>query len=400
MGRGSRSRLPGTILALGLTSLLTDVSTEMIFPLLPLFLVGTLHASPAFLGLVDGCADTVSSLLKLASGYFSDRLRRRKPLVLLGYGLAGAVRPLVALATASWHVLGIRVVDRIGKGLRTAPRDALIAESALPGGTGRAFGFHSAMDHAGSVIGPLAATGLLAWGISLRNVFWFAALPAALAFVVLLFVREKGDARKAGAAPAIKETAENATTATAHLPRRLTAYLGILLLFSLGNSSDAFLLLRARDLGLSDSAIPALWTLLHVVKAGSSYYSGTLSDHVPRSWLILAGWIVYGTVYLALGVVHGTAIVWPIFAVYGLYHGLTEPAEKALVRDLAPPDQRGRAYGAYNFVVGIAALPAGLLTGWLWRTWDAQVAFAVGAGTAGLAAILLAVWTAATRLRT
>jgi MFS family permease len=360
----------------------------MIFPLLPLFLTETLRAGPGFLGFVEGVADTVSSLLKLVSGYLSDRLGRRKPLVLFGYGLAAIARPLVALATAPWHVLAVRLTDRMGKGVRASPRDALIADAAQTNEAGRAFGFHRAMDHAGAVVGPLVAAGVMALGLSMRNVFWLAAIPGALAIVVLLTVREHKDVAATAPAPSLV----TATATGKTLPRSLYTYLAILLVFSLGNSSDAFLLLRARELGLRDEAIPVLWALLNLSKLGSSLYGGRLSDAVPRSRMILAGWAVYAVIYLGLALAQGPVAAWVLFVIYGVYHGLTEPAEKALIKDLVPADRRGQAYGYYNFIIGISALPASLLTGWLWRVFGAPWALGVGAGFAAVAALLLASW--------
>lgn len=379
----TRARLPSTVLALGAVSFLADVSSEMIFPLLPLFLTQTLGAGPAFLGLVEGVADTVASLLKLASGYASDHARRRKPLVVLGYALAGVARPLVAVASAPWHVFAVRVTDRVGKGLRSAPRDALIADAAPPGEAGRAFGFHRAMDHAGAVVGPLVATALLGAGLPLRTVFWVAALPSALSILVVLLVRERPAAGAESTTPAEPR---------APLPRSLSGYLAVLALFSLGNSSDAFLLLRARDLGVPDASIPLLWAVLHVAKVVSSHLGGALADRVPRTRLIICGWVVYAAVYLGLGVAAEAWQAWLLFVVYGAYYGLTEPAEKALVRDLAPPSARGRAFGFYNFIVGATSLPASLLTGGIWHAFGPRAALATGAGLAGAAALGLALW--------
>ena len=381
----SRRRLPAAIIALGFTSLFTDVGTEMIFPLLPAF-VASLGAAPAFLGLVEGLADATSSLLKLASGYVAEG-RSKKRIVLLGYGLASAARPLVALATAPWHVLAVRLTDRVGKGIRTAPRDALIADSVPQAQAGRAFGFHSAMDHAGAVVGPLLATGLLALGWQLRSVFWFAFVPGALAMLALLTVRE----------PKPLAVADNAQPGAAALemPAALRRYFGILALFSLGNSSDAFLLLRAKDLGVSVVAIPLLWAIFNFAKVVSARYGGVWSDQVARSKLIISGWAVYAVTYLAFGLASRAWQVWALFVVYGIYYGLTEPAEKALVRDLAPAAGRSRAYGFYNFIVGVSAIPAGLLTGWLWQTWSPLVALATGSALALTASLALLLWTRA-----
>jgi len=364
-----RPRLPAAIIALGFTSLFTDIGTEMIFPLLPAF-VASLGAAPAFLGLVEGLADATSSLLKLASGYVAEG-RSKKRLVLFGYGLASLARPLVALATAPWHVLAVRLTDRVGKGIRTAPRDALIADAVPEDQVGRAFGFHSAMDHAGAVLGPLIATGLLALGWQVRSVFWFALVPGALAMLALLTVREPKPL-------ALAENTARDEKAPA-LPKPLRRYFAILALFSLGNSSDAFLLLRAKELGVSVVSLPLLWAVFNGTKVLSARYGGAWSDSIQRTKLIVSGWAVYAVTYLAFGVARQAWQMWALFCVYGLYYGLTEPAEKALVRDLAPAQARGRAYGFYNFIVGVSAIPAGLLTGWLWQTWGPQVALVSGA---------------------
>jgi MFS family permease len=376
-------RLPLSVILLGVTSFFTDVSSEMIFPLLPLFLSDVLHANPAFLGLVEGAADTVASLLKLVSGRVSDRLERRKGLVLVGYGLSGAVRPLVAWAGAPWHVLGVRLTDRVGKGLRSSPRDALIADAAPPGETGRAFGFHSAMDHAGAVLGPLVATVMMHAGADLRTVFAWASVPALLAFVALLFVRES---RAAARAP------EASTSAP--LPRSMWGLFGIIGLFALGNSSDAFLLLRAREAGVEPAWIPLLWTAFHVSKFSSSYVFGAWSDRLARWRLVAAGWGVYALAYLGFAAAEQAWHAWAVFVFYGLFYGLVEPAQKAMVKDLSPPELRGRAFGAYHFVVGIAALPAGLLTGALWHAYGPAVALSFGAALSGLSCALLLVWRA------
>jgi MFS family permease len=385
-----RSGLPATVVLLGFTSLFTDVGTEMIFPLLPVFLTEVLEAGPAYLGLVEGAADTVSSLLKLVSGVIADRVARRKPLVLFGYGLASAVRPFVALATHPWHVLAVRVTDRVGKGVRSSPRDALIADAAGDR-AGRAFGFHQAMDHAGAVIGPLLATGLLALRLSVRQVFWAAVLPGAIATALVAAIREPRRARAPAPAPA--------TAPAAGLPPTLLSYLAILGIFSLGNSSDAFLLLRARTLGLTTAAIPILWSVLNLSKVVWAYVGGDMADRIPRVRLIATGWLIYALVYVGLGAAGASWQVWVLFVVYGIFYGLTEPVEKALVKDLVRPDQRGRAYGAYNFVVGATSLPAGLLTGAVWHAWGPARALELGAALAGAAGIALLGWDAWRRAR-
>lgn len=375
-------RLPAAVILLGFTSFFTDIGTEMIFPLLPVFLTEVLRAGPAYIGLVEGAADTVSSLLKLVSGVVADRVPRRKPLVLFGYGLASSVRPFIALAARPWHVLAVRVTDRVGKGIRGSPRDALIADAAGDR-AGRAFGYQTAMDNAGAVFGPLVATALLAWHFSLRTVFWVAVVPGAIATALVLFVREAPrpvtPKAKTGDGPRV-------------LTPRVTSYLGILTVFSLANSSDGFLLLRAHDAGLATAAIPILWSVLNASKVLWAWLGGGLADRLPRARLIAAGWFVYALVYVGLGMASAIWHVWVLFVVYGVFYGLTEPVEKALVKDLVEPHQRGRAYGAYNFVVGITALPAGLLTGVLWRAWGPAQALEVGAALAAAAGLALLGW--------
>jgi MFS family permease len=381
-------RLPRAVVALGLTSLLTDISSEMILPLLPLFLA-SMQAGAPVLGLAEGAADATASFLKLGAGWFADRVPRKKPLVVAGYVLAAIARPLMALAALPAHVVGVRVLDRIGKGVRTAPRDAILAAAAPLGESGRVFGFHRAMDHAGAVIGPVIAAGLLAFGFGLREVFWAAAIPGALAVACVLAVREPPPEAAPASAQKGAQPAE-----TLALPGRLRSFLVILFIFSLGNSSDAFLLLRARELGVRAEVIPLLWTVLHLSKVASSAIGGDLSDRMPRPRVITTGWIVYAASYVALGLAAEAWQAWAIFVVYGAYHGLSEPAEKALVRDLAPPAIRGRAFGFFHCVVGVAAIPAGLITGVLWERLSPLVALSTGAALAALAAILLAAWSA------
>ncbi|AKF10173.1 MFS transporter [Sandaracinus amylolyticus] len=383
----SRARLPVAVIALGLTSFFTDVASDMIVPLLPAFLA-TLGASTAMLGLIEGAAEATASFLKLGSGYVADRAPRKKPLVVVGYAIATFARPLIALAAIPAHVLAIRVVDRVGKGVRTAPRDAMIAAAAEPGEAGRAFGFHRAMDHAGAVVGPLVATALIALGLTVRGVFAAALIPGVIALLCVLSVREPAPE----AMPVAK--GEAPTIAGPAVPRSLRGYLGILALFALGNSSDAFLLLRAQDLGVPVAMIPVLWAVLHVSKVASTWIGGDLADRVPRPRLVAIGWIVYALTYLALGVATEAWQAWVIFVVYGAYHGLTEPAEKAMVKDLAPPSARGRAFGLYHFVIGVTAIPAGLLTGWIWEAFGPLHALGLGALIAAISGALLIAWDA------
>ena len=379
-------RLPRNVFAISLVSLLTDASSEIIYPLLPLFLTATLGASAGTIGVIEGAAETTASLLKLVSGWWSDRVGRRKPLVVAGYAIASVARPLIALAQSAGQVLAIRVSDRVGKGIRSSPRDALLADSVAPGQRGRAFGLHRAADNFGAVIGPLIAFAMLRWtSISLRHLFMLAAIPAALALVALVV--------------GVRETPPPATAAAVRpskgpvlgggLPTRFWGYLGVLLLFTLGNSSDAFILLRASQLGVSAALLPIIWAMLHVVKSATSTPSGALSDRIGRVPLIVAGWLIFAAVYLAFGRATQTWQAWALFAVYGTYFGLTEGVEKALVADLVPENKRGAGFGWYNLAIGLGALPASVIFGAVWDRWGAAAAFELGAGLSAAAAVAL-----------
>lgn len=379
------SRLGRNVLALSVVSLLTDVASEMTYPLLPIFLATVLGASATAIGTIEGAAETTAAILKLVSGWWADRVRRRKPLVLLGYTIASVIRPLIGLAQSASQVLSIRVTDRIGKGIRSSPRDALIADSVDPAIRGRAFGFHRAADHAGAVIGPLIAFAILRWStLDLRTVFLLTAIPGALAVATLLFgVREAPRAER-------EPRERGALDLKAPLNRRFWAYLGVLFLFTLGNSTDAFLLLRANQLGMAPALAPILWAMLHVVKSLSSTPGGALSDRIGRKPLIVSGWLLYAAVYFAFGRAGSQWQAWALFAVYGIYFGLTEGVEKALVADLVPAERRGTAFGWYNLAIGIGALPASLMFGAIWDRWGSVTAFDFGAVLALAAAIGMA----------
>jgi MFS family permease len=372
--------ITGNVLVFGLVSLFTDISSEMIYPLLPLFLTTVLGAGPAFLGVIEGVAESTASLLKLVSGIVSDRVSGRKKLVLAGYTVSSLARPLTALARTPLTVLFIRFADRVGKGIRTSPRDALIADSVDPAARGKAFGFHRSMDHAGALIGPLAATALLTWfAVDIRTVFWLAAIPGVVA-VLLILLKARDVERKvaAGGKP------------FGMFPRgRLRTYLVILFIFTLGNSSDAFLLLRAGQLGVSPIHIPLLWAYFHVVKMFSSMPFGALSDRIGRRGVIVSGWGVYALSYTGFAFATSGLHIWILFAVYGLFYGLTEGVEKALLADIAPHAERGGAFGWYNFAIGAGALPASVIFGFIWQKAGAKSAFGLGASLACLAAILL-----------
>ena len=374
------------MLVLAAVSFLTDASSEIIYPLLPIFLTTVLGAGASAVGAIEGAAETTSALLKLASGWWSDRVSRRKPLVVAGYALASLVRPLVAIAQSATHVLMIRVTDRVGKGIRGAPRDALIAESVDPSIRGRAFGFHRAADHAGAVVGPLIAFALMQWEqIPLRTIFLLAAIPGVLSVIVLVAgVRET---------PRELHVEKKASAGTPQLGvplgRPFWTFFVSVLLFTLGNSTDAFLILRANQLGVSVALIPVLWAALHVVKSAASVPGGALSDRLGRKPVILAGWAVYGAVYFAFGRATEMWHAWALFLTYGLFFGLTEGTERAMVADLVRRDRRGTAFGWYNLAIGIGALPASLLFGFLWDRFGPMTAFDVGAGLAVAAALVM-----------
>lgn len=380
MSRGVFRGISGNVLVLGVVSFLTDVSSEMIYPLLPLFLTTVLGAGPAVLGVIEGVAESTASFLKLGSGILSDRLPRRKGLVLAGYAVSSLARPLIAVATTPLAVLGIRFADRVGKGIRTSPRDALIADSVDAGVRGKAFGFHRSMDHAGAIVGPLVATACLAWfAFDLRTVFWLAGVPGILAVLLIIFkVRETG-----------RRHLEDGRFLLTIPKGRLRAYLLILFIFTLGNSSDAFLLLRASQLGVTPARIPLLWTFFHLIKMLATMPFGALSDRIGRRGVIVAGWIVYALAYGGFALATTELHIWLLFAFYGLFYGLTEGVEKALLADIAAPAERGAAFGWYNCAIGIGALPASVIFGMLWQQVGPHVAFGFGALLACLAGLLL-----------
>ncbi len=384
-GGAAPTRLPPIVRALALVSLLTDAASEMIYPLLPVFLTTVLGASPAMLGVLEGAAESTAALVKLSSGWWSDRVRRYTPLVLAGYALATVTRPFIGVAQSAWQVVGLRLIDRVGKGIRGAPRDALLAGSVAPAIRGRAFGFHRAADHLGAVIGPVAAWVLLQQlHLTLRTVFLLSVIPGLLAVLtILLAVRDPARRTRTPSDIAVR-SAHDSTP----MPRRFWGVLGVLLLFTLGNSSDAFLLLRAQQLGVPIAMLPLLWAAHHVIKSIASVPGGALSDRIGRRTVLLAGWGWYAAVYAGFALATTATHVWILFLAYGVYFGLVEGTEKALIADLAPESQRGTAFGWYNATMGIAALPASVLLGALWSARGPAVAFMAGAALAGTAMLL------------
>jgi MFS family permease len=373
------TRLGRNVYALAAVSFFTDVSSEMIYPLLPVFLTTVLGASAGFIGAIEGAAESTAALLKLGSGWWSDRVRKRKVFVVVGYTLASVARPLIAAAQSATQVLLIRVSDRVGKGLRNSPRDALIADSVDPRLRGRAFGLRSAADNAGALLGPLIAFAILKWaGLSLRTVFWLSAIPGAIAIVVAIVgVREVERHTPVG----------KKTELGTGMGKRFWALLVVIFIFTLGNSTDAFLLLRARQLGVPIALAPILWALLNGVKSISNVPGGTLSDRIGRRPTLIAGWAVYALVYFLFARATHAWHAWALFAGYGVFFGLTEGTELAMIADVAPALRRGSAYGWYYLAIGIGALPASLMFGALWDRFGAPFAFTVGAALALVAAI-------------
>ncbi len=386
-GESSAAR---NIYAFGATSFLNDAATEMAYWVLPAFLV-SLGAGPAQLGLIEGLAESVASFAKLFSGYFTDRLERRKPLVVAGYFFANAVKPLLAVVSAWWQILLIRFTDRLAKGVRGAPRDVMVAESVPKQRLGAAYGLIQSMDSAGAIAGPLAALVLLAH-FDIRSVFLAAAVPGALAVLVALFgVRE---VRRRVTNDSEVKAAHQITSAPlaprSGLPRSFYFVLIAVTLFSLGNSSDMFLVMRAQDVGIRVALAPLLGLVFNVTYTLGSWPAGWLSDHLPRRWIAAAGYFIFAGVYFVFGRAPSTLAIWITMAVYGLYYALTQPVLKALVVEAVDSPVRGRALGVYFFVTSVATLAASLVTGELWKRYGAGVPFYVSAGLALFAAALLA----------
>jgi len=400
------------IYAFGITSFLNDTATEMAYWVLPAFLV-SLGAGPAQLGLIEGVAESVASFAKLFSGYLTDRLDRRKPLVVAGYFVANAVKPILAVVTAWWHILLIRFADRLSKGVRGAPRDVMVAESVGKNRLGSAYGLIQSMDSAGAIAGPLAALVLLArYGI--RGVFWAAAVPGALCVLVALFgVRETRNphpSTSSGQASSLKtpemghptpssdesnsEQAKRAATAavsSGSMPAAFYMVLTAVTLFSLGNSSDMFLVMRAQNVGIRVALAPLLGLVFNITYTLGSWPAGWFSDHFSRRWIAAMGYLIFSAVYFVFGRAPTTLAIWITMAVYGLYYALTQPVLKALVVETVAQEIRGRALGVYFFVTSVATLAASLITGELWKHYGAGVPFYFSAGLAVISAALLLV---------
>src|SRR5687768_515407 len=378
------SPLPRPVRLLGWVSLLTDAATEAVYPLLPVFITQVLGGPPVALGIVEGAADATSSVLKVVSGRWSDRIGARKPIVVLGYTLSSLVRPFIAISSTWAHVFAIRVIDRVGKGLRGAPRDAMLAALAPPGQRGRVFGYHWAMDHAGAAVGPLLATVFLYFSPDdYRLLFALTIVPGALAVLTLTRVPEQKPNRTTPLEPL--EPVEPLEP----LPAPLKKYLWILAIFTLGNSSDAFLLLQLSHAGVPLMGLTLLWSAQHAIKALITMRGGMLSDRFGRRALIISGWIIYAIVYAGFAFSETVYALVGWFLFYSAYAAAVEGSEKALIADLTPEPLRATAYGWHAAVQGFGALAAGILFGLLWQTFGAPVAFITGAGLSLVAALLL-----------
>jgi MFS family permease len=425
----TRKSIPRNVIFLGIVSLLTDAGTEMIYPLIPVF-VAALGSGAVILGVIEGVAETTAAMLKLLSGVMSDKLGKRKALVVLGYGISSLIRPFTGLVGSAWQIVAVRMLDRVGKGIRSSPRDALIASSVDDSIRGKAYGFHRAMDHSGAVVGPVLALITLAililgYGmrdtlLTLRWTFCLSIIPGVLATLTLIFfVKEKVDRMPAG---------KPFVFSLKQFDRNFLTYLGVVTLFTLGNSSDAFLLFRVeesirgsgtlagmvgqmpvigdmvRQFGDTQAQaklidilfLPLVWAFFHVIKVVFSTPLGSLSDRIGRKLVINIGWGIYAGVYLCFAFLdrlpgNGQIVAtFALFAVYALFYAFSEGAEKAFVADVVRPEQRGSAFGMYNFAVGLGALPASVIFGILYSAFGATVAFAVGAGIAFAAMVLLA----------
>lgn len=373
------------VFLLAVAALLNDISSEMIYPLLPIFLATQTGAGPLVIGMIEGAAEAVAAFLKLAAGWLSDRTRSRKPYIAFGYALAAASRALIGFAGRWPTVLAARLIDRTGKGLRSAPRDALISDVTPPDQRGRAFGFHRALDHLGALIGPLAATAILfAFAVPLRTLFLLAVIPAAIGVVMLIvFLKEP---KHEAAAPG----AEVTIAPVAPLSKRFWGAIAAVAIFYLANSSDVFLILRAYESGVDKAWIPLLWAAHHVIKSAFSTRAGALSDRVGRWALLVSGWLSYAVIYIVFPFGDSLAFFVVLFIAYAIPFTLTEGAERAWVSDFVAKEARGRAFGIYYLTVGVFTLGGTALFGWLYQEVSPRVAFHTGAGIAVVAA--LSVW--------
>ncbi len=373
--------LPPNVKAAGWVSFFTDLGSELIYPLLPAFITGDLGASKTMLGLIEGLSEATPSVFKLLAGAWADRVKNRKWLIFFGYLISSCIKPLIGLSTTAWQVLGLRFSDRIGKGIRTAPRDALIADSTPEPIRGKAFGFHRAMDHLGALGG-----GMVAWllmrqlGMTIKDVIIFSVIPGVLCLVTILLMIHEVPDRKLEEKPSI-------SSGLSGLPSSFWKLLLGVGGFSIANSSDAFLLLRSAEMGIDLVTIPLVWSFLHVVKAVTCYYGGKLSDQIGHRPVMAGGWLLYSGVYIGFALASGPTAVWVLFGIYGFFFGATEGVAKAWVAKLIPPEKRGTAFGLMGLLEGLLLLPSSLLTGYLWDQSGSFLPLALASAFSLLAAI-------------
>jgi len=381
-------KLPRAVWLFGFTSLVNDFASEMIYPLLPAFVTRVLGGGALALGILDGVADAVAALFKLVSGYLAERPRLRGPLVVAGYAVAAVIRPLIAVAGAAWHVIALRGADRVGKGIRAAPRDTIISDLVPAEARGRAFGLQRAADHVGAILGPLTAAALIYAGMQVRSVFWIAAVPGLVAVMVAWIA-----VREAGGREQVAGGSDNASAATHHLPPATStgfaSLTAVLVLATFLRAPETLLILRAQDLGVPVALVPILWAALHVVRSSTSYPGGMLADRWgPRRTLAL-GWLVYAGLALAFAAATTTAQAWAVFLAFGVFVGLTESPERKLVAELAPGGRRGRSFGWYHGSLSAVALPGAALFGWIYQNRGAAPALEASAVVTLLAVLAL-----------
>lgn len=377
-----RQKLDKNVWTLGWVSLLTDISSEMIYPLLPIFLSSVLGVGFGFIGIIEGIAESTASILKVFSGWLSDKLKKRKFLILIGYGLSTISKPFLYFASLGWHVLLVRFLDRMGKGIRTSPRDALVADSSLPQERGRAFGFQRGMDMAGAFLGPVFAFLLLPlFNYNYRIIFLLAFIPALIAVLAIVFFIKERPHKPDGIA------VDSPKLSIRGFKKNFKIFLLISVIFTLGNSSDAFIILRARDLGVSVIMIPVLWVLFNFFGSISSLPFGKLSDKIGRRKTITLGFLIYSFVYFGFAFSKMQYQVWALISLYGIYYGISEGVLRAYVADIVDAPKRATAYGIYHAAVGIFSFPASLLMGIFWQSFGPAFAFSFGAILSLVAAI-------------
>lgn len=379
--------MPRAVYLFGATSLVNDFASEMIYPLLPAFVTRMLGGGALALGILDGVADTVAAGFKLASGYLAERPRLRGPLVVAGYAVAALIRPLIATAGAAWHVIALRGADRVGKGIRTAPRDTIIAEVAPEEIRGRAFGLQRAADHVGAIFGPLTAAALIYLGVGIRSVFWVAAVPGLVAVLIAwIAVREAGGGlRVVGGGESNPSTTQDPQPTTASF----SPLIAVLVLATFLRAPETLLILRAQDLGVPVALVPILWAALHVVRSSTSYPGGALADRWGPRRTLAVGWLIYAGLALAFAVATTTVQAWAIFLAFGVFVGLTESPERKLVATLAPGGRRGRGFGWYHGSLSAVALPGAALFGWIYQNRGAAPALEASAVVTVLAVLAL-----------